>query len=55
MKYAISFSFSDKEHMDAAFAIRQKVFVAEQEVDPAEEYDEFEQSSIHYLVLCRLW
>ena len=37
--------------MDVAFAIRQKVFVEEQKVDKEEEYDEFEQSSIHYLVL----
>ena len=49
-QYAISFSFSDKEHMDLAFSIRQKVFVEEQKVDRDEEYDEFEPSSIHYLV-----
>ena len=36
--------------MDAAFAIRQKVFVEEQQVDEREEYDDFEQTSIHYLV-----
>ena len=36
--------------MDTAFTIRQKVFVEEQKVDAREEYDEFEQSSIHYLV-----
>ncbi|CAN5499345.1 GNAT family N-acetyltransferase [soil metagenome] len=50
MNRAISFSFSDKEHMDMAFAIRQEVFVVEQQVDKSEEYDEYEQSSIHYLV-----
>ena len=33
------------------FAIRQTVFVEEQEVDPALEYDEFESGSHHYLVL----
>ena len=32
-----------------AFAIRQKVFVIEQEVDPAEEYDEYENTSTHFL------
>ena len=50
MNHAISFSYSDKEHMDAAFSIRQKVFVDEQQVDAREEYDEFEETSIHYLV-----
>ena len=46
----ISFSFSDRQHTDIAFAIRRKVFVEEQLVDEREEYDEFEQTSIHYLV-----
>jgi predicted GNAT family N-acyltransferase len=32
-----------------AFAIRQKVFVEEQAVDPELEYDEFEKSSRHFL------
>ena len=50
MNKAISFSFSDKKLMDIAFSIRQKVFVKEQQVDQREEYDEFEESSIHYLV-----
>jgi predicted GNAT family N-acyltransferase len=35
--------------MGAAFAIRQKVFVDEQKVDPELEYDEFEGTSHHYL------
>lgn len=35
--------------MGAAFAIRQKVFVDEQKVDPHLEYDEYEDSSQHYL------
>ncbi|MCL6261281.1 GNAT family N-acetyltransferase [Aquiflexum sp. TKW24L] len=39
-----------KEQLDLVFAIREKVFVIEQEVDPAEEYDEFEDISIHFLV-----
>lgn len=34
---------------DIIFAIRKKVFVIEQEVDPADEYDEFEKSSRHFL------
>jgi predicted GNAT family N-acyltransferase len=35
---------------ELAFSIRRKVFVEEQNVDPLEEYDEFEDASIHYLV-----
>lgn len=35
--------------MEQAFLIRQQVFVIEQEVNPEEEYDEFEDSSFHYL------
>jgi predicted GNAT family N-acyltransferase len=35
--------------LDEAFKIRQQVFVEEQCVDPEEEYDEYENSSIHYL------
>ena len=50
MLNTISFSFADKKNMDSAFAIRKKVFVTEQEVDESEEYDEFEPTSIHYLV-----
>ncbi|GAB2606611.1 GNAT family N-acetyltransferase [Belliella aquatica] len=38
-----------KEQFDAIFKIRKDVFVIEQEVDPAEEYDEFEDSSTHFL------
>lgn len=39
-----------KEQQDIAFEIRKQVFVIEQNVDPEEEYDQFEQSSIHFLV-----
>ena len=39
------------EGMEWAFEIRKKVFVEEQKVDPAEEYDEFEISSHHYLAM----
>ncbi|MFT6851261.1 MAG: putative GNAT family N-acyltransferase [Sphingobacteriales bacterium] len=37
------------EELKIAFAIRQRVFVEEQEVDAREEYDEFESSSTHFL------
>src|SRR6187397_76637 len=50
MLSAISFSYSDKRKIDLAFEIRRKVFVIEQEVEEREEYDEFEPTSIHYLV-----
>lgn len=36
--------------LNIAFDIRHKVFVDEQKVDPAEEYDEYEASSRHFLV-----
>lgn len=35
--------------LDAAFAIREKVFVIEQQVPREEEYDAFEDTSSHYL------
>lgn len=38
------------QQLEAAFSIRQKVFVEEQMVDPAEEYDEYETTCRHYLV-----
>ena len=38
-----------KEGLQAAFDIRELVFVVEQEVDAVEEYDEFEDSSVHFL------
>jgi predicted GNAT family N-acyltransferase len=50
MLTTISFSFFDKKYSDIAFEIRRKVFVVEQQVDEREEYDEFEPTSIHYLV-----
>jgi len=37
--------------MTEAFKIRQKVFVEEQELAAAEEYDEFEETSTHFLAL----
>ncbi len=39
----------DNEMLRMAFAIRQKVFVEEQKVDPRLEYDEFEGISTHFL------
>jgi len=50
MLKVISFSFSGVAQMDAANEIRRKVFVEEQQVSREEEYDAFEESSIHYLV-----
>lgn len=35
--------------LQEVFHIRELVFVVEQEVDPAEEYDEFEDTSTHFL------
>jgi predicted GNAT family N-acyltransferase len=46
----ISFPFSDKEHCDIAFEIRRKVFVDEQKVSREEEFDQFEETCLHYLV-----
>ena len=40
---------ADQSDLDTAFEIRKQVFVIEQEVDPTKEYDEFEQSSVHFL------
>jgi predicted GNAT family N-acyltransferase len=38
-----------ENEMETAFEIRRKVFVIEQKVDPAEEYDEYESQCIHFL------
>ncbi|GAB3235658.1 GNAT family N-acetyltransferase [Algoriphagus aestuariicola] len=40
---------TDKKTLEEVFAIREMVFVVEQEVDRAEEYDEFEDTSTHFL------
>jgi len=40
---------ASKKELDTVFHIRETVFVKEQEVDPKEEYDEFEETSIHFL------
>ncbi len=41
----------DQADLDDIFQIREKVFVVEQEVDPAEEYDQFESTAIHFKAL----
>jgi predicted GNAT family N-acyltransferase len=40
-----------EEGLQAAFQIRELVFVVEQEVEVAEEYDEFETTSVHFLAV----
>jgi len=44
-----SCNFSDKEQCQKIFNIRTNVFVEEQQVSRAEEFDDFEESSLHYL------
>lgn len=45
------FRSSDKTLFSAARKIREKVFIEEQKVDEADEFDEFEAESHHYLLL----
>lgn len=40
---------STQDAQNAAFEIRKQVFVIEQQVDEKEEYDEFEETAIHFL------
>lgn len=40
---------TNKEELKSALKIREEVFVIEQEVDPAAEYDQFEGISTHFL------
>lgn len=42
---------TDSRSLNQAFEIRKEVFVHEQNVDPAEEYDSYEHSSTHFLLL----
>jgi predicted GNAT family N-acyltransferase len=42
---------TDENSLKKAFQIRETVFVIEQKVDPNDEYDEFENSSSHFLAL----
>jgi predicted GNAT family N-acyltransferase len=44
------FRSENKLLFDTALQIRETVFVIEQKVDPVLEYDEFEESSRHYLI-----
>jgi len=47
----VSYSINDRPELaKQSNAIRQIVFVKEQNVDPTLEYDEFESSAIHYLL-----
>jgi len=43
------FGFKDKEHFNICSAIRTQVFVGEQKVDPALEYDHEEESQFYLL------
>jgi predicted GNAT family N-acyltransferase len=42
----------DVRDLDAAFTIREKVFVEEQNVPAADEYDQYEKIAHHYLATC---
>jgi len=46
----VRFSFNDQEYAEQAFNIRRKVFVDEQGVDPALEYEK-EEEAHHYLLM----
>lgn len=39
----------NQEELDQAFAIREKVFIEEQECDRDEEFDEFDSESVHFI------
>jgi predicted GNAT family N-acyltransferase len=43
------FTSQEKDLAEMAFRIRREVFVGEQQVDPAKEYDGFEDSAVHFL------
>jgi predicted GNAT family N-acyltransferase len=45
----ISCPFSNKALCEIIFSIRNQVFVVEQKVSREEEFDEFEETSVHYL------
>lgn len=40
---------TDQHELDSAFKIRKEVFVIEQKVNATDEYDEYEDSSVHFL------
>jgi predicted GNAT family N-acyltransferase len=39
----------NKEELDQAYAIREKVFIEEQACDREEEFDEFDEESVHFI------
>lgn len=43
---------TEKAEKEIAFAIRKRVFVIEQEVDPSEEYDDDDEKSTHFIAYC---
>lgn len=47
----IRFMFEDHEYAEQTFAVRRKVFVEEEGVDPQLEYDQNEEMAHHYLLL----
>jgi len=47
----IKFKTEDKEKASVIFEIRQRVFVEEQNVSREEEYDDYEDESMHYMLL----
>lgn len=49
----ISFTTTQEAYTKASYEIRTMVFVEEQSVDPEEEYDEYEATSQHYLLLLK--
>ncbi len=51
MTEVIRFKTDNKENSSIIFGIRQHVFVEEQHVSREEEYDEFEDESMHYMLL----
>jgi predicted GNAT family N-acyltransferase len=44
-----SYNYASREECKLIFDIREKVFVQEQQVSREEEFDQYEQSSLHYL------
>lgn len=44
---------TNSESLQQAFAIREKVFVEEQQVSKEEEYDEFEKTATHFLAFTK--
>ncbi len=40
---------TNQQELDKAFKIREEVFVHEQQVTPEEEYDEYEDTSVHFI------